>query len=54
MLFVSNGNHNKLYRGFKATYIQANHNASIPGEWTKNKKKKNKKKEMGESMECIN
>ena len=32
VLFVSDGSHNKRYRGFKATYIQANHTASIPGE----------------------
>ena len=32
VLFVSDGSHSKYYRGFKATYIQANHTASIPGE----------------------
>ena len=32
VLFVSGGSYGKWYRGFKATYIQANHTASIPGE----------------------
>ena len=32
VLFVSDGSSSKWYRGFKATYIQANHTASIPGE----------------------
>ena len=32
VLFVSSGSYSKWYRGFKATYIQANHTASIPGE----------------------
>ena len=32
VLFVSGGSYRKWYRGFKATYIQANHTASIPGE----------------------
>ena len=32
VLFVSDGSSNKWYRGFKATYIQASHTASIPGE----------------------
>ena len=36
VLFVSVGFDSKWYHGFKATYIQANHTASIPGEWTKN------------------
>ena len=35
VLFVSDGRHNKFYRGFKATYIQANHTASISGEYKK-------------------
>ena len=33
VLFVSDGSYSKYYSGFKATYIQANHTASIPGEW---------------------
>ena len=32
VLFVSDGIESKWYAGFKATYIQANHTASIPGE----------------------
>ena len=32
VLFVSDGSQSKWYRGFKATYIQANHTSSIPGE----------------------
>ena len=32
VLFVSDGSYRKWYRGFRATYIQANHTASIPGE----------------------
>ena len=32
VLFVSDGSSSKWYRGFKATYIQANHTASITGE----------------------
>ena len=32
VLFVSDGIESKLYGGFKATYIQVNHLASIPGE----------------------
>ena len=32
VLFVSDGSYSKYYSGFKATYIQANHTASIPGE----------------------
>ena len=32
VLFVSNGIGSKWYRGFKATYIQANQTALIPGE----------------------
>ena len=32
VLFVSDGSYNKYYSGFKATYIQVNHTASIPGE----------------------
>ena len=35
VLFVSDGSYNKRYRGFKATYIQGNHTASIPGKQTK-------------------
>ena len=32
VLFVSDGTPPKWFRGFKATYIQANHTSSIPGE----------------------
>ena len=32
VLFVSDGSPSKQYRGFKATYIQANHTTLIPGE----------------------
>ena len=32
VLFVSDGSYSKRYRGFKATYFQANHTALIPGE----------------------
>ena len=32
VLFVSDGSHSKYYRGFKATYIQANDTATISGE----------------------
>ena len=32
VLFVSDGSYSKRYPGFKATYIQANQTASIPGE----------------------
>ena len=32
VLFVSDGSYSKDYRGFKATYIQPNHTALIPGE----------------------
>ena len=32
VLFVSDGRQSKRYRGFKATYIQANHTALILGE----------------------
>ena len=32
VLFVSDGSSSKNYPGFKATYFQANHTASIPGE----------------------
>ena len=32
VLFVSDGSYWRGYRGFKATYIQANHTSSIPGE----------------------
>ena len=32
VLFVSDGSYSKQDRGFKATYIQANHTALIPGE----------------------
>ena len=32
VLFVSDGSDSRWYRGFKATYIQANHTASIPSE----------------------
>ena len=31
VLFVSDGSYSKQYRGFKATYIQANYTALIPG-----------------------
>ena len=32
VLFVSDGSYSKRYRGFKATYIQANDTSLIPGE----------------------
>ena len=32
VLFVSDGHYTKYHPGFKATYIQANHTSSIPGE----------------------
>ena len=32
VLFVSDGRYTKYHPGFKATYIQANHTSSIPGE----------------------
>ena len=32
VLFVSDGSDSKYYPGFKATFIQVNHTASIPGE----------------------
>ena len=31
VLFVSDGSYSKQYRGFKATYLQANHSSLIPG-----------------------
>ena len=35
VLFVSDGGYSKQYRGFKATYLQANHSSLIPGEYKK-------------------
>ena len=39
VLFVSDGSSSKDYRGFKATYIQVNHTALIPGELKKKRVK---------------